>query len=235
VHVLAIAHQDDAGPGVFTDAVRGYGGALDTWDLPNESEPPREPRDYDAVMTFGGAMHPDDERQHPWIAREKQLLAELLADGVPLLGVCLGAELLTDAAGGQARRARDPEIGWYDVRLTDAGAADRCLAPLVPGFVALEWHSYECCLPADAIPLAWSKRCLQAFRLGERAWGIQFHAEVTSTDLDSWIDDYRSDEDAVRARLDPDALRERTHQQIGRWNQLGLGLCVRFLEAATRG
>jgi GMP synthase-like glutamine amidotransferase len=178
-------------------------------------------------------MHPDDELQHPWLAREKKLLAELLADGVPLLGVCLGAELLADAAGGRARRARDAEVGWYDVQLTDAGAADPLFAPLEPGFVALEWHSYECRLPAGAIPLARSKRCLQAFRVGERAWGIQFHAEVTGPDFESWIDDYRSDEDAVRAGLDPDALRERTRQEIGGWNQLGLGLCERFLDVAT--
>jgi GMP synthase-like glutamine amidotransferase len=234
VHVLAIVHEDDAGPGVFADAVRGYGGALDWWHLPDERQPPRELRHYDAVMTFGGTMSPDDELQHRWIAREKKLLAELLADGVPLLGVCLGAELLAEAAGGRARRARDPEIGWYDVELTDAGAADPLLAPLAPGFVALEWHSYECRLPPDAIPLARSERCVQAFRLGERAWGIQFHAEVTGADFESWIDGYRSDEDAVRTGLDPDALRERTRQQIGGWNQVGLGLCERFLDVATR-
>jgi GMP synthase-like glutamine amidotransferase len=75
---------------------------------------------------------------------------------------------------------------------------------------------------------------VQAFRLGERAWGIQFHAEVTGADFESWIDDYRSDEEAVRTGLDPDALRERTRQQIGRWNQVGLGLCERFLDVATR-
>lgn len=179
-------------------------------------------------------MHPDQELRHPWLAREKALLAELLADGVPLLGVCLGAELLADAAGGRAGRARDPEIGWYDVQLTDAGAADPLLAPLDPGFVALEWHSYECRPPADAIPLARSERCVQAFRLGERAWGIQFHAEVTGKDLESWIDDYRSDGDAVRVGLDPEALREHTRREIGRWNQLGLALCERFLDVATR-
>jgi GMP synthase-like glutamine amidotransferase len=234
VHALAIVHQDDAGPGVFADAVRRRGGALDTWRLPTEPHPPRELRDYDAVMTFGGAMHPDQELQHPWLAREKALLAELLADGVPLLGVCLGAELLADAAGGRAGRARDPEIGWYDVQLTAAGAADPLLAPLDPGFVALEWHSYECRPPADAIPLARSERCVQAFRLGERAWGIQFHAEVTGKDLESWIDDYGSDGDAVRLGLDPEALREHTRREIGGWNQLGLALCERFLDVATR-
>jgi GMP synthase-like glutamine amidotransferase len=233
VRVLAIVHQDDADPGVFADAVRGYG-VLDTWHLPSEREPPRQPCDYDALMTFGGAMHPDDELRHLWLAREKKLLAELLAHGPPLLGVCLGAELLVEAAGGRARRARDPEIGWFDVQLTDAGAADPLFAPLDSGFVALEWHSYECSLPADAVPLASSKRCLQAFRLGERAWGIQFHAEVTGADVESWIDDYRSDEDALRAGLDPDVLRERTRQEIDRWNQIGLGLCERFLDVATR-
>ena len=109
--------------------------------------------------------------------------------------------------------APEPEIGWHDVTLTAEGADDPLLAPLAPGFEAFEWHSYEFGLPAGATPLARSAACLQACRLGEAAWAIQFHAEVTAKDAEAWIDDYRSDEDAVRIGLDPDALRAETRSR----------------------
>jgi GMP synthase-like glutamine amidotransferase len=186
-------------------------------------------------MTFGGAMHPDQDEEHPWLAEEKALLADLLDRRVPLLGVCLGAELLAEAAGAPARRARRPEIGWYEVQLTEEGAGDPVLGPLRPRFDALEWHSYEFPLPPGAAALAYSADCLQAYRVADAAWGIQFHAEVTMADVEAWIEDYRNDDDAVRLGLEPDQLRARTQQSIDAWNELGRGLCDRFLEvAATR-
>ncbi len=102
----------------------------------------------------------------------------------------------------------------------------------MPGFEALEWHSYEFRLPAGATPLAHSDRCLQAFRAGRRAWGIQFHAEVTGADFASWLDQYATDPDAVAIGLDPDRLRAETAPRIAGWNYLGRALCERFLDVA---
>ena len=140
--------------------------------------------------------------------------AALLDRGVPLLGVCLGSQLLAEAAGAPARRASEPEIGWHEVEVTGGGSRDPLLGPLAPRFEAFQWHSYECPLPPGATALARSDMCLQAYRIGDSAWGIQFHAEVTRADAEAWIDDYRSDEDAVRIGLDPDALRRRTRASI---------------------
>jgi GMP synthase (glutamine-hydrolysing) len=234
MRALAIAHQRDAGPGVFADAARGAGVELDTWLRTDSDTPPRPPRDYGAVLVFGGAMHADHEDSHPWLGPEKALLRELLELEVPVLGVCLGAQLLADAAGAPPHRASRPEIGWHEVELTDEGSGDPVLGPLERRFDAFQWHSYEFPLPPGATPLARSAVCLQAFRAGRSAWGIQFHAEVTRQDAEAWIDDYRSDEDAVRIGLDPDDLRKRTHEAIGEWNALGRALCERFFAAATR-
>lgn len=231
LRALSIAHQRDAGPGVFADAMRSQGVQHDVWLRSEQDQPPGDPRDYDAVLVFGGAMHADHEDRHPWLREEKGLLAELLERQVPLLGVCLGAQLLAEAAGAPARRASRPEIGWHDVEVTDAGAEDPLLAPLAPRFEAFQWHSYECPLPPGATALARSDVCLQAYRIGDSAWGIQFHAEVARGDVEAWIDDYRSDEDAVRIGLDPNALRRRTDSSIEEWNELGRALCARFLEA----
>jgi GMP synthase (glutamine-hydrolysing) len=233
VRALAIVHQSDAGPGAFAQAFAERGDQLVGWEIAEGAEPPGNPSDYDAVLSFGGAMHADDEARHPWLRDEKALLADLLERGVPMLGVCLGAQLLAEAAGSPAHRAAEPEIGWYEVEVTAEAADDPLLGPLGPGFEAFEWHSYEFPLPPTATPLANSARCLQAYRIGDSAWGIQFHAEVTMGQVQDWIADYRSDEDAVRIGIDPDLLRRRTDGAIAGWNQLGRRLCQRFLSAAA--
>ena len=233
MRVLTVVHQRDAGPGVFADAVRARGATLDTWYPAETASPPAAPAGYDAVMVFGGAMHADHEEHHPWLRDVKEELRGLLDSGVPVLGVCLGAQLLAEAAGAPARRAREPEIGWHEVEVTPEGAADPLLAPLAPGFTAFQWHSYEFPLPPGATPLARSAVCLQAFRAGTGV-GIQFHAEVSAADAQAWIDDYRSDEDAVRIGVDPQALGECTRASIGPWNEIGRALCARFLDAVLR-
>jgi GMP synthase (glutamine-hydrolysing) len=233
MRALAIVHQRDAGPGVFAEAFRTEGVELEHWYRAEADRPPDEMGAYGAVLTFGGAMHADQQDKHPWIAAEKALLAELLDAGMPLLGVCLGSQLLAAAAGGQVRRARESEIGWHEVEVTAEGADDPLIGPLAPRFEAFEWHSYEFDLPPGGMPLATSAVCLQAYRIGAVAWGIQFHAEVSAADAASWIDDYRSDEDAVRMQIDTQTLRAETESRIDAWNDLGRALCERFLAVAA--
>jgi GMP synthase-like glutamine amidotransferase len=249
MRVLAIVHQRDAGAGVFAEETRERGVEFDEWLIAEQPEPPADPAGYDAVMIFGGAMNTHEEEMHPWIRREKDLLAELLDRGTPLLGACLGTQLLADAAGGEVRRSREPEIGWHEVSVRREARGDplfgdpplRGLAPYVkfvvaPGsqdFQAFQWHSYEAVPPPGAVVLAESRVCPQAYRIGERAWGIQFHAEVTAADLAKWIDGWREDEDAVRIGLAPEALRAESREKIAGWNQFGRDLCGRFLDQLT--
>jgi GMP synthase-like glutamine amidotransferase len=218
---------------VFSEVIRHSGATLDCWLPPQDDQPPDEPIAYDAVLTLGGAMHPDQENEHPWLAREKSLLAACLDLKLPVLGVCLGAELLAEAAGASPRRGLEAEIGWREVETTPEALDDPLLAPLAPGFEALEWHSYESPLPPGAVALARSAACLQAYRVGPHAWGIQFHAEVTLGDFEAWLDDYGSDPDAAAMDLDVSGLRLRTREAIEGWNQLGRELCARFLDVAA--
>jgi GMP synthase (glutamine-hydrolysing) len=229
VRVLAIVHQRDAGPGVFAEAIAAAGGELDEWTLAERPQPPADPFGYDAVFVLGGAMNVDEVGRHGWIAEEEALLGELLRREVPLLGLCLGGQLLAAAAGAQPRRASRPEIGWHRVEMTREGAEDPLLGPLAPAFEAFGWHSYEFPLPPGAVPLARSEVCLQGCRLGERAWALQFHPEVSRADALHWVDDYEADPDAVRIGLDPAALRAETEAKIGAFNRLGRELCGRWL------
>src|SRR3954447_24238024 len=140
MRALAIVHQPDAGPGVFAEALTARGVELDRW-LIAEGPPPAEPAGYDAVLTLGGAMHTDHESEHPWLRDEKAILADLIERRVPLLGMCLGSQLVAEAAGAAPRRASAPEIGWHDVELTPEGVEDPLLGGLPARFAAFQWHS----------------------------------------------------------------------------------------------
>jgi len=227
--ILSVVHQRDAGSGVFAE----IDARLEEW-MPPEAPPPALDG-YDAVMVFGGAMNVDQEERLDWLRPEKELLREVLDRRLPALGVCLGSQLLAEAAGAEPRRAREPEIGWHDVELTPEAAADPLLGGLPGRLEGFSWHSYEAPLPPGAVALARSPVCLQAFRLdGRAAWGLQFHAEVTEQIVGGWLSDYRSDPDAVRVGIDPDALRADTSRRIGAWNEIGRSIARRFLAAATR-
>ncbi len=233
MRVLAIVHQPDAGPGVFAEAVAASAHGLELWHPAHGDSAPAEASRYGAVLTFGGGMHPDQDDRHPWLGRERSFLASAVEQGVPVLAVCLGAELLAQATGSSAQRAAEPEIGWYPVHIVDEARSDPLIGTLPSPFDALEWHSYES-VPLDrAVALARSETCVQAYRVGDCAWGIQFHAEVTLPTFEAWLDQYREDADAVRMKIDPDLIRSQTREAIGEWNRLGRELCTRFLEIAA--
>lgn len=230
MRVLAIVHQTDAGPGVFGEAIAERGGVLDEWPLPEAAEPPADPLGYDAVFVLGGSMNVDQEDKYAWIGTERGLLGRLIERRVPLIGLCLGGQMVAAAAGAVPRRAPRPEIGWHPVELTAEGRDDPLLGPLAPSFEAFQWHSYEFPLPPGAVPLARSEVCLQAARIGEVSWAMQFHPEVSAADALHWIDDYETDPDAVRIGVDPTALALETEAKIGAFNELGRDICRRWLD-----
>ena len=234
MRVLTIVHESDAGPGVFASVLTDAGADVVVWDVAAQEQPPAQAGAYDAIMSFGGSAHPHQEDRFPWLAMEKRFIASALAQGVPLLGICLGSELIAEVSGVQVRHLEHPEIGWYEVELTQAGRADPVLGAAGERFAALEWHSYAVDLPDGAVMLTQSANCLQAYRVGECTWGFQFHAEVTDGDFQHWLDNHTVDEDAVREGIDPDAIAADTAGRMADWHALGEGICGRFLEAAAR-
>lgn len=233
MHVLVVEHQPDAGLGVFEDALAASGASVEQW-RPSEEAVPRDDA-WGAAIVLGGAVHPDQGDEHPWLAGERALISDLLERGVPLLGVCLGAQLLAQAAGGEVRRLPRADIGWRTVEVEAIAAADDPIASGLPAtFESFQWHSYETLPPPGSVELARDAACLQAYRLpGAAAWGIQFHAEVTEEIVGGWLDGYAVDPDALAAGLDPEAVREATRPLIGEQGRLGRALCERFLAVAA--
>jgi GMP synthase (glutamine-hydrolysing) len=224
--ILSIVHGGDAGPELFTPVIAEAGHRHDEWSFERGAPPPLD--GYDALIVWGGFMHPDQDELYPWLSDETEWLRGVLDRPLPTLGICLGSELLARAAGAWVGRLPVPEIGWGEVELTGAGATDPVFSALPERFDGLLWHHYAHDLPPGGLALAHSAASLQAFRLGDAVWGIQFHPEVTEPQLGRWIGD-ESDPPP-----DPEALRAETRARIGRWNELGRSLCRSFLAAAER-
>jgi GMP synthase (glutamine-hydrolysing) len=227
--VLAVIHGASARSGVFGDVIRERGDRLDEWSLAWAKPLPLPLDSYGAVLVFGGAMHADQDDRHPWLREENFFLQRLLDLGTPTLGICLGVQLLAKAAHSWVAPAPEPEVGWFDVELTEAGTDDPLLGVLPQRFEAFQWHYYTYGLPAGAEELATSGSCTQAFRLGDRVWGVQFHPEVTHAQVESWIAD-PSDPPPV----DGEELRTATLERIETWNALGRTLCESFCDLAAR-
>jgi GMP synthase (glutamine-hydrolysing) len=225
MRVLFVTHGPSVPGGVFEDAVEAAGHVLEHWPVPLGGTP-RQAGSYDAVMVFGGSMHPDQDDEFHWLGREEEFLRDVLAEGVPAMGVCLGAQMLARAAGASVARAASPEIGWFDVELTAEGREDPVLRALPARTTAFQWHSYTFGIPPGGSELARSAACTQAFRIGS-AWGIQFHAEVRLAMVEAWVAE-EEDELPVHA----DAFLAETASRIAAWNQQGRSLCSAFLRVA---
>lgn len=139
-----------------------------------------------AVVVLGGRMGVHDETPHPFLRPLKEFMRQMLASRTPLLGICLGGQLLADLAGGVVSSNRCGEKGLVEVTLTAAGAADPLFAGIGPTFRAFQWHNDSFTIPPQAAYLASSGNCPgQAFRIGN-AWGVQFHPEVSGAIVAAW-------------------------------------------------
>lgn len=197
--------MDVCHPGIFREFLRADGIAWQPVRL-DLGEPIPDLAGFDALWVMGGPQDVWEEAEHPWLVTEKAAIREAVLDrALPFLGICLGHQLMADALGGEVGPAAVPEIGVFEVALVD-GAADH---PLFAGLPArsrfLQWHRAEVRRPpAGARVLASSKDCaIQAIGFGERALGLQCHAEVDAATLGDWLATPAAIADLQRA-LGPD-------------------------------
>lgn len=225
VHWLQHAPEDDLGciaPWLAAQGVELRHTAL----FRNEPLPARV--EADCVIAMGGPMNINEHEAYPWLVDEKRYLSAALQGGARVLGICLGAQLIADRLGGPTTKAPQQELGWFPVRLTDAGRRSRLLQDWPDEVLALHWHRDTYALPLGAIGLASSQACpQQAFEAeGGRVVGLQFHPEVTAAGVRRWLADetiepgpYVQTREAILADL----------ARFGAINRLLIRLLERFL------
>jgi len=226
VRVLSVIHEDSSAPGTYGEVAEGRGHEHVVWPIHADHAPPAGP--FGAVMVFGGTMDTHEEDSYAWLRDENDFIRAHVDAGVPVLGVCLGGQLLAKALGAQVSRVPEPEVGWYELERLPEAEGDPVFGALPERFPSLQWHNYQFALPAGAVPLARSGACLQGYRFGEAAWGTQFHPEVTRSIVQLWIDLSRE----VGAELDYETFERDSDLYADGWEELGRGLCARFLAVA---
>jgi len=228
-HVLT--HLEVEGPSRIADAAKRFGFDVVLHPLFAGSKVPASVPAGDVLVVMGGSMGVADvgDPRYPFLAAEVELLRKCLAVQRPILGVCLGAQLLAHAAGARVYplTVGDPplrhrEVGWGAVTLTASEADEPALTQIPESTVVLHWHGDTFDLPPSAVRLAQSLACEnQMFRVGPRAFGLQFHVEITRADVETWV---REDADFVRlanGSRGPERILADTERHVARHTEIG--------------
>jgi GMP synthase (glutamine-hydrolysing) len=200
--VLVVQHDLDTPPAALEPPLAALGVRTVTWYALSQPEPPAG--QFDGLMVLGGIVNPDGTDGDAPLERERELIADMHGRGLPVLGICLGAQLVAQALGGEAARMPAGEIGWVPIEFTEAAESDALLAGAPRELDVNEWHNYACTPPAGAAVLARNDACVQAFRVGATTWALQFHVEVDHAVLEEWTQ--TGADELVRLGLAPEVI-----------------------------
>ncbi|HKD36052.1 MAG TPA: gamma-glutamyl-gamma-aminobutyrate hydrolase family protein [Pirellulales bacterium] len=228
--VLAFRHVPHEGLGTIEDALRRERVACGVIDLFRESPREFHPEQLAGLVVMGGPMNVDETDRHPFLADEVRWIRDALDADLPILGVCLGSQLLAKALGSRVYTNRVKEIGWYEIELTEAGRGDALFSGCQPTEMVFHWHGDTFDLPDGAVQLARAVDCEnQAFRFGRAAYGLQFHLEVTPEIIVSWLGEPGNcGELAEIDYIDPELIRRQIPERLGPLASLGDRVFGRF-------
>ncbi len=230
--IPVIRHIPHEPAGTMEDALRLAG--LDFHYVDMFAAPPKylDAKNVPALIIMGGPMNVDETQKYPYLADEIVWIREALAAETPIVGVCLGAQMLAKAGGVKVYPNGIKEIGWYPIELLPEAATDPLFHDLPTNLTVFQWHGDTFDLPAGAAYLAKSPLCKhQAFRLGKNAWGLQFHIEMTDWMSENWlIEPGFAKEVSELDYIDPEEIRRRTPEEMPGLKKLSATILGRFTE-----
>ncbi|HTY44675.1 MAG TPA: type 1 glutamine amidotransferase [Patescibacteria group bacterium] len=222
--VLIIQHIDIEGPGSIEEFFQNTAWTLRVINAWEERQFPSRPEAVDAIISLGGPMNAYEEDAHPFLRQEDAFLKRAVTAEIPILGICLGGQLLAKACGARITKLPSPEIGWYTADLTVEGAKDPLFEGLGPQLKVFQWHQDAFGIPQGGLCLAATGTCPhQAFRFGRNAYGIQFHIEVTPEMIDAWIRAYLES-----ARLDAKSMLIEAYRQKAAYSRQAQCIYLNF-------
>lgn len=234
--VLAVRHVPHEPLGQLETFLNEAGLAIQTVDLFNHVPQSLDLRQAAALIVMGGPMNVDQTDRYPFLARDVEWIRQALELHVPMLGICLGAQLLAKALGARVYANGVKEIGWYPLEILPAAQGDPLFAGARSTETVFQWHGDTFDLPAGAVHLAQSRQCKhQAFRYGQWAYGLQFHIEMTPDMVQSWLaDPGNRDELAQLDYIDPSAILAQTPEKMPAMAELGRRVLGRFAAEVFR-
>lgn len=184
--LVIFQHEDDDPPASIAVSLKRLGVPFEVRRLDLGDPLPEWPAELSGIIVMGGSMHVHHTKEHPFLVAEKKLIRRIVHEGGPVWGICLGAQLLAEAAGGDAFKRKKPEVGWTSIEKV---ADDPLLHGVSSPFMAFNWHEYSCKLPPTSHLVARCGDGVQVFRAGGNAWGTQFHPEVDDELAPHWVRD----------------------------------------------
>lgn len=189
--ILILKHIEIEGPGSIEYFFRNTTWSLSTVNLAAGEVLPDDFRGIEAIISLGGPMNVYEEADYPFLREENRFLKNAVKEEIPIMGICLGAQLLAKACGAKVHKAHEKEIGWHKVNLTAKGENDPLFMFLPKELEVFQWHEDTFDIPEKAVHLTESRSCTnQAFRFGKNAYGLQFHIEVTPDMIEEWVNEY---------------------------------------------
>ncbi|MFT4179978.1 MAG: gamma-glutamyl-gamma-aminobutyrate hydrolase family protein [Thermomonas sp.] len=192
---------------------------------------------YKGLVVLGGPMNVEDQSHRAHLRTELAAIERMLELGRPVLGICLGSQLLAHVLGAPVQRHHTPEIGWYPVHATDAGKADPVLSPLGASTPVFQWHGQHFQIPATATQLMTGDVCeQQAFRWGDNAYGFQFHLEMDQPLIERWLANpaYRAELEQLAGSHDEATIRADTERHIQGMQERADAVFNNFLDLVGR-
>lgn len=189
-HVIVVQHIQCEAPGTIAEVLEGRGIPVRTVRVFDAEPVPPETGEAAGLVVMGGPMSVYEQARYPFLRDETRLLEAALRAEIPVLGVCLGSQLLASVLGADVRPGVQKEIGWHPVWLSRAAVDDPLWKTAEPRFTGFHWHGDIFDLPAGAVSLASSElTACQAFRYGQNAYGLLFHMEVTEKIISDMVRD----------------------------------------------
>lgn len=186
--IVIVKHVENEGPGSIGDFFRNSAWELQTIELFKGALLPDDLSEVAAVVVMGGPMNVYEEDKHLFLKEENVFIKKVVEQEIPYLGICLGSQLLAKACGAAVIKAPQKEVGWYNVALTMEAAHDQLLRGISGPLDVFQWHEDTFTIPEGGVLLATAETCRnQAFRCGKNAYGLQFHVEVTTDMIWSWV------------------------------------------------
>jgi GMP synthase (glutamine-hydrolysing) len=218
--ILVLQHHPAENLGAIADALEGAALAWQYVRVFDGHPIPKDVKGLGGLIVMGGPETVYQLDRYPYLRDEMTLIESALKADKPILGVCLGSQLLAATLGAEVRRGEQREIGWYPVRLADAAKDDPLMRGLPAEFVAAHWHSDVFDLPRDAVALASSEKTpVQAYRYGAKAYGMLFHAEMTREILTALVSEFG--EGLNRVGIDGDAILVEAERHLPALGRLG--------------